>query len=516
MSVYVSPNYTRKKEEYGRNDSVILYLFYYFKGEKLRIPTNLSVKIKDWDEDYQRKKTLSPVLKSDPEHISKNILLKQKISEVHQVIDRIKFNKQIPVISLVKNHLDGLKRVEVKKTYQNLDLLFLLEEYKDYVKNEITFRKGYQKSIQTSIARIEEFTIEYNKNLKFNILVSDIDEEYQKSFLKYYSDKEDQPSTIRKRLKSLVSFVNWCNKKDYTDHKISVIGFNHDFEKDVIYLTREEVLKLYNFKDFDYDNPNHKKYTHDFFYDTLKNGKRVTYTNLEVYKDVLVFGSGIGCRFGDLINLKLDNYQFSDDRTKGFFVFRMEKSKMGKQVKVPINRLTFEIWKKYSKNKQRTDFIFPKSANGNPVSNQKMNKSIKDIGEIVGLDRLVSKPKFNVEGKVVKETDTRVPLHSVLTTHIMRRTFIREGIENKIPTHIMMSMSGHSTEKVFRRYFSTTNDELDEEGSKLFSLELKSEEAEKSNETKPDLESELKRLKDLFDKGLLPESVYLQKINELV
>ena len=29
----------------------------------------------------------------------------------------------------------------------------------------------------------------------------------------------------------------------------------------------------------------------------------------------------------------------------------------------------------------------------------------------------------------------------------MRRTFIREGIENKIPTHVMMSMSGHSTER---------------------------------------------------------------------
>ena len=138
MSVYLSPNYTRKKEEYNRNDSVSIYLFYYYKGEKLRIPTNLSVKVKDWDENYRKKKDLNPILKSDPEHVSKNILLKQKISEVNQVIDRIKFNKQIPVKDLVKNHLEGLKRVEIKKTYQNLDLLFLLEEYKNYVKNEIT------------------------------------------------------------------------------------------------------------------------------------------------------------------------------------------------------------------------------------------------------------------------------------------------------------------------------------------------------------------------------------------
>ena len=59
-----------------------------------------------------------------------------------------------------------------------------------------------------------------------------------------------------------------------------------------------------------------------------------TYTNLEVYRDILVFGCGVGCRFGDLISLRLDNYQFSEDRTKGYFVFRMEKSRSGKQVKV--------------------------------------------------------------------------------------------------------------------------------------------------------------------------------------
>ena len=76
----------------------------------------------------------------------------------------------------------------------------------------------------------------------------------------------------------------------------------------------------------------------------------------------------------------------------------MEKSRSGKQVKVPINRLTFKIWKKYSKNKKRTDYIFPRSSSGNLPTNQKMNKQIKEIGRIVGLNRLVSKPKFNVEG----------------------------------------------------------------------------------------------------------------------
>ena len=178
------------------------------------------------------------------------------------------------------------------------------------------------------------------------------------------------------------------------------------------------------------------------------------------------------CRYGDLVKLKLDNYQFSEDRSKGFFVFRMEKSRVGKQVKVPVNKLTFEIWKKYSKGKSREDYLFPRTSTGKSIYNEKVNKNIKVIGEIVKLNRLVSKPQFTIEGQVLEGSDVRKPLFNFLSSHIMRRTFIREGIENKIPTHILMSMSGHTTEKVFRKYFSTTSKELGEEGSKLFSYDL--------------------------------------------
>ena len=248
----------------------------------------------------------------------------------------------------------------------------------------------------------------------------------------------------------------------------------------------------------------------------MKNGSIIKYTNLEVYKDILVFGCGIGSRFGDLISLRIDNYQFSEDRTKGYFVFRMEKSRTGKQVKVPVNRLTFEIWKKYSKNKKRNDFLFPRTIKGNSVSNQKMNKHIKEIGKIVGLNRLVSKPRFNIEGKIVNESDTRIPLYDTLTTHIMRRTFIREGIENKIPTHVMMSMSGHSTERVYHKYFSTTKSELDEEGQKLFSLDLNDQNKVSRYKNDKSLENKLKELKSLFDKDLIPETLYFKKINQLL
>ncbi len=311
--------------------------------------------------------------------------------------------------------------------------------------------------------------------------------------------------------------INWCKKKGYTNHSISIIPFNHEFEKEVLYLSRVEVLQLYTFKDFNFTSPNHSKYTNELITDQLKNDQIINYTNLEVYRDMIVFGSGLGCRFGDLVNLKIDNYEFSEDRTKGFFVFRMEKSRLSKQVKIPVNNLTFQLWKKYSKNKRRTDYLFPRTNKGNPISNQKVNKHIKEIGRIVELTRLVSNPKFTLEGRVIEKSSTRVPLYELLTTHIMRRTFIREGVENNIPTHVLMSMSGHTTEKVFRKYFSTTTKELDKEGQKMFSMDLNETEIQTNEKFETsNLESELKKLKVLFEKGLIPESIYLERVSKLI
>jgi integrase len=187
----------------------------------------------------------------------------------------------------------------------------------------------------------------------------------------------------------------------------------------------------------------------------------------------------------------------------------MEKSNVGKQVKVPINQLTLDIFKKYSSGRTRYDNIFPLSQRGCLVSNQKFNQHIKVIGEVVGLNRWVSRPSFTPDGKVKKGTDIREPLYKYITSHIMRRTFIREGINNNLPYHIIMSMSGHSNEKVFRGYFSTTEDELKDGGSKMFSLNI-----EPTKEVwKDEGVDELTKLISEMDEG--KKKLFLQFINSM-
>lgn len=475
MSVYFNLNLKKKKEDYHKSlDEIFVNVYYYFNKRKLNTSTGVSVKLKDWNENWSRTQSKDPIKNTDNLYKSKNLLIKNKVKEIEDIIHQIKFDNQIPSIDLVKSYLNQNEKERIVKSVKNIHFLYVLQEYLKWINStENRSRDGYKKSIRTCVKRIEDFTFEYQKKRGYKLLITDIDNEYQYSLVDFLDKRKEQPSTIRKRLKILVNMINWCrDEKGFTNHSIKVVKIKWDFKRKVIYLERDEVLQLYRFNDFNCENYNHTKYTDEYITDYLKGSKTTVYTNLEVIKDMLVFGCGVGCRFSDLVSLKIGNYEFSKDRTEGWFVFRMKKSEMSKEVRVPSNNLTFLLWNKYSKNKSIDDYIFPRTKNGNPISNQKFNKHIKYIGEKVGLSRLVTYPKFNLEGQVVDGTDTPIPLFNHISSHIIRRTFIREGLDSGIPPRILMELSGHTTEKIFKRYFDTLPSEIDEEGRKMYSRDL--------------------------------------------
>jgi len=98
MSIYISPNYVKKKSDYTSTDKVSIYINYYYKGKKLRIPSGVDKRWKQGDKT-------NPILKSDKDYRIKNLLLKQKTHDINQIIHDITLNNQIPVCELVKNKI---------------------------------------------------------------------------------------------------------------------------------------------------------------------------------------------------------------------------------------------------------------------------------------------------------------------------------------------------------------------------------------------------------------------------
>ena len=75
MSVYISPNLTKKKTEYKPSDKITIYLNYYFQRKKLRIPSEATVLFKDWDKNWKQGRKSDPILKFDLNHISRFTLI---------------------------------------------------------------------------------------------------------------------------------------------------------------------------------------------------------------------------------------------------------------------------------------------------------------------------------------------------------------------------------------------------------------------------------------------------------
>ena len=512
MSEFFSLSLQRSLSEYRNTDEVPIVLNYYYGGKKIRLSSGIKVRIKDWNENSSQREKGVYVKKTDPNHDGKNLVLRQMMSKLEEVKIEISLTKSLPTTPLVKSFFKKERKEKKINSFSNVEFLFVIEEFIRKRLVDVKLREGTKRTLKTNVLRIQEYTREYQRKEGVVVTIPTLDKEFQDGLLTYLDDRGENPSTIRKRFSVLRSIVNWSREEGYSDITIKLIELPNEVKKKVIYLTKDEVFKLFNFKDFEFEHPKHHIYTNTYITEKSKSGKDIIRTNFEVYRDMLVFGCGVGTRYSDLVNLKIDNYRGSEGKYSnnelGFFQFRMFKSRESKEVVVPMNELTLQIYRKYSKNKKSSDYLFPRTRYGTPIYSEKLNVNIKIIGEIIGLNRLVSRPVGDVKGRVVGDSDVRKPLYKFLTTHIMRRTFIRESLNSQIPDYVVRQFSGHSSSKVFETYFNPTEKEMGL-GHKIFSNSPNELVSGKVNETT------IESLLSLYESGVLTKEEYLNKLLNL-
>ncbi|MBQ7773118.1 MAG: integrase catalytic domain-containing protein [Bacteroidales bacterium] len=82
------------------------------------------------------------------------------------------------------------------------------------------------------------------------------------------------------------------------------------------------------------------------------------------------------------------------------------------------------------------------------ISNQKMNKYLKDLGELCGFNTPISKTCYRAGQRV----DEIYPKYELIGTHAARRTFICFALSNGIPPQVVMKWTGHSDYKAMKPY----------------------------------------------------------------
>lgn len=157
---------------------------------------------------------------------------------------------------------------------------------------------------------------------------------------------------------------------------------------------------------------------------------------LDNARNWLIIGVWSGARVSDLLNFTIDNIN------NGFIEYTSQKT--NQKIVLPLHYQVQQII-------DNLNGQFPKK-----ISSQKLNDYIKTVCEKSGIKDVVfgSKNK-EIKDKVWRKQKDYYPKHKLVTSHICRRSFATNHY-GKLPTPVIMAVTGHTTEKMFLRYIGKT------------------------------------------------------------
>jgi integrase len=539
MNIFLTQHFRKKKELYTSDEDVkiIIRVFDYNK-KRFNITTGISVSFGSWIQNWKETHKKNPVHEKEPDSSYKNLSLKSELRRVEDVVFDIEREGNLPTKDLILTKLRSFNKKRLKNQLSEVHFLILLEKYQSWITSDdykiLTQNSdSYIRSVVGSIKDLIRWTEIYQEREDIHLIPDDIDVTYVTGLITYCDKRGLQPSTIKKRLKILNSFSKWVRENFNifftipTPRKIF-----SDVEKNIIFLTRDDIIKIDSFKEFEFKCANllitstlRKGYEQHInngkieilkdYTPRLKKTEYRNFTSYEVYKDILLFLCGTGMRFGELKNITVDSKEFDkNDRSKGEIMYQSEKT--NKITRVPLNRLTHNIFNKYSSGKTRNDYLFPRTLKGNPISNPKFNKHIKEVCRILGLDRGVKNPEYNLDKSIKKGTNQSVPLWGEIKSHIGRKTFIREQIEIGTPPRVIMSMTGHKSQKVFDGYYDILKGDRMKNNDKVFSTNLEEKKEISKDGITIHQTEQLTKYKSLFDSGIINKEMYMDEVRRIM
>ena len=290
--------------------------------------------------------------------------------------------------------------------------------------------------------------------MKFNkdITLDDFDKETLDAYVRFGATEINMLDvSVRKELSLLRWYLGWCVEKGYTTNQVfsKYRARLKDTKKPVIFLEKEELLKLYNFK----IPKNGSEVTlHDMNGEEYK--KKVTEkTSLDKVRDLFCFCCFTSLRYSDLAQLQRTDIQ------DGYI--RLTTIKTDDTVNIPVNEMAQAILDKYA--------AFDFDGLALPViSNQKMNQYLKDICELCEFTTPVTIVQY-VDGK---RKDICFPKWKLMATHAARRTFICTSLAAGIAPQVIMKYTGHSDYKAMKPYIEVAERTKDD-AMKTFTNYLK-------------------------------------------
>lgn len=390
------------KEPNGTGKTLI-YLFYNFDNQRLKYSTGEKIYPKFWNKKRQRAKET----KEFPEYFELNARLDNFETAANNGFRRLKNDKVVLNPYNLKKEIEGLLQIApyVKKSN-------LVSFIKSYIEEVLNNKRPATISVyKTTLKHLMSFSSEKNVPVDFeNITLS-----FYNAFTSYLSeDKGYLNNTIGKYIRVLKALLNEATERgansqlDFRSKKFKAL--KEDTEQ--IYLNELELGQL---KKIDLS-------------DNIR---------LKNVRDLFLIGCYTGLRFSDLSKITKSDIDFEKR------ILKVKTLKTGQLVSIPLRKIVIEILAEY-------EYTIPK-----PISNQKMNKYLKELGEKADMIAAVSITKTS--GNKLNRVDFKK--YELITTHTARRSFATNAYLAKVPTLAIMKLTGHKTEKSFMQYIRITEQE---------------------------------------------------------
>jgi integrase len=310
-------------------------------------------------------------------------------------IDKIAYNADM-VVSMLREHFKPV----LKKSESKYEVIEFISKY--ISDHEAIRVKGSLSVYKSLINHLRSFVDSTGSSLQF----SSVDVALFLAFQNYLVTQTSLLNiTISKQLSTFKTLLNYARTMG-----ISVSDKYRDFkikreELEVLALNEEEFLRLYYF-----DLSSSKKY--------------------DRVRDAFCFSCVTGLRYSDLSQLK--NEHISETEIN----IRIQKTKQ--LLTIPLNKYSKEILLRY------TGEIKPLPV----ISNQKMNKYIKKICELAGIDSPIEIVRYKGGAKIAQT----YPKYELMSVHIGRKTFATLSLIKGMSSEVTMSITGHKDYKSFSRY----------------------------------------------------------------
>ena len=449
-----------------------IYLIVRINQKQAKLSTGVKVYPEHWNIKKQEAYISCRLTESD--NIN-NTITNKKLLELRSQFEEFKrYLCDNP--SELKNCWDLLRKYIYKNNMQRTNKINAIHWLRDIIANDKTIKtSGEHKrgsTMETYLIVLKDFQTFLKEKGQDTISFDDINLALIKEYETYLFNKKVKgerttaTSTVGNKCVQLIGIIKRAEPYNLIDiHEAKLDKYSkpksRQGDENEIYLNEEEISKIYSLKL------------------PYKEG---------VARDVFILQCWTGQRFSDIKSL---NEGIVKETSSGK-VLEIVQLKKTRRVTIPLFPIAWEILKKYT-----------------------MLRYLKKIGLKAGLteEHIVTEDRG---GKVTNSIKQRWEL---IGTHTARRSYISNMLKRGYDSHLLMKITGHTTEEAFKRYIKVRSEDV-----ASFILKTEADRAKNKISQETSLQSNipinsnqvLKVIKKGIEEGLKPLNKELSDIKEVM